>query len=215
MGNQQTFGKSRIQSAYKAIKDRIYCSVIRPLVVSHNTPDYDALGVALGLGVGLGAPLGSHMLFLGLLRLIFKFNVVVAFGFTFVVNPINAVPLYYGYYLLGSYALGEPASLSFDNFRKTVAPVMNSEYFWESMSTFFRLSGAVLLRWLTAGISLAVVIGALGYTVTYSIQKKRLHRTAARLGLEYRNLVAKLGARDSTRGLASQDKGDIHISNRL
>jgi uncharacterized protein (DUF2062 family) len=197
MDNRQVGRWTGIGNRYRAFKDKIYSNVIQPLVASRNTPHYDALGVALGLVVGLGAPLGSHMLVLGLLRLGLKFNVIVAFGFTFVINPLNAVPIYYGYYLLGSFVLGEPASLNFENFRKTISPVMESEYFWESMLTFFRLSGAILLRWLTAAISLAITFGALAYALTYSIQRKRLHKAALRLGLEYHNLVAKLHTNDS------------------
>jgi len=197
MDDRRVKTETRIRNGYRLLRNKIYDNFVQPLVASRNTPHYDALGVALGLVVGLGAPLGSHMLVLGLLRLAFRFNVIIAFGFTFVVNPLNAIPVYYGYYLLGSFALGEPASLNFESFRKTVTPVMESEYFWESMLTFFRLSGAILLRLLTAAISLAIVFGVLGYAMTYSIQRKRLHKAAIKLGLEYQNLVAKLRTNDS------------------
>ncbi|MDA8405682.1 MAG: DUF2062 domain-containing protein [Deltaproteobacteria bacterium] len=205
MDNQQAGGWTGIGSRYRAIKNKIYCSVIQPLVASRNTPHHDALGVALGLIVGLGAPLGSHMLVLGLMRLGFKFNVIVAFGFTFVINPLNAVPMYYGYYLLGSFVVGEPASLNFEDFRKTISPVMDSEYFWESMLTFFRLSSAIFFRWLMAAISLAITFGTLAYGTTYYIQRKRLHKAALRLGLEYRNLVERLQTNGSESDASGQD----------
>lgn len=211
MGDRQAGKWSGIGSRYRAIKAKIYGNVIQPLVASRNTPHHDALGVALGLVVGLGAPLGSHMVVLGLLRLGLKFNVIVAFGFTFVINPLNAVPMYYGYYLLGSFMLGEPASLNFENFRKTIGPVMESEYFWDSMLTFFRLSSAIFFRWLMAAISLAITFGTLAYGTTYYIQRKRLHKAALRLGLEYRNLVERLHTNDSESDVSDKDEDRVHF----
>ena len=198
MDDLQTINEreSWIKSSYKALRDKIYFNIAQPLIASRNTPHYDALGVSVGLFVGLGAPLGSHMLILGLLRLVFKFNVIVAFGFTFVINPLDAIPMYYGYYLLGSLALGERVSLSFETFRKTMTPVLESQYFWESILTFFRLGEAIFLRWLTAAICLSVTFGILAYALTYFIQRKRLCRVAKNLSQEYQHLVMKLHSSD-------------------
>ena len=192
MNDPQSVRKVGSRLSYKTLKIKIYEGVIQPLVYLRNTPHYDAFGVAVGLVVGLGAPLGSHMLFLGLMRLVQRFNVVVAFGFTFVVNPLNAIPMYYGYYLLGSFVMGKPAVLSFENFRMTMDPIMKSEYFWESIVTFFQLSASILARWLTSAILLAVLFGVLGYAITYLIQRKRLIKKALKMGLEYKSLVKNL-----------------------
>jgi uncharacterized protein len=182
-----------IKRGYRNLRKNIYNYVIHPLVGSINSPHYDALGVSLGLIVGLGAPLGSHMLLLGALRLLFKFNVMVAFGFTFVVNPLNAIPLYYGYYMLGSFLTGESASLSFENFTSAMSPVMESAYFWETMLTFFHLGEMIVRRWIVAAIFLGVLFGVSGYVATYLIQRNRLRKSLMKLSLEYRKLATKSG----------------------
>ncbi|MFA6220909.1 MAG: DUF2062 domain-containing protein [Desulfomonilaceae bacterium] len=207
MNDPQSVRKVGSRLSYKTLKIKIYEGVIQPLVYSRNTPHYDAFGVAVGLVVGLGAPLGSHMLFLGLMRLVQRFNVVVAFGFTFVVNPLNAIPMYYGYYLLGSFVMGKPAVLSFENFRMTMDPVMESEYFWGSIVTFFQLSASILARWLTSAILLAVLFGVLGYAITYLIQRKRLIKKAVKMGLEYKSLVENLKASGRNPELSAQKAG--------
>ena len=213
MTDPQSVRKVESRLSYKTLKIKIYEGVIQPLVHSRNTPHYDAFGVAVGLVVGLGAPLGSHMLFLGLMRLVQRFNVVVAFGFTFVVNPLNAIPMYYGYYLLGSFVMGKPAVLSFENFRMTMDPIMESEYFWESIVTFFQLSASILARWLTSAILLAVLFGVLGYAITYLIQRKRLIKRAVKMGLEYKSLVENLKVSGRNSELSSQKTGSEYSEN--
>lgn len=180
-----------LKKRYWDLQTKIYDHVIYPLVGSRNSPHYDALGVSFGLMVGLGAPLGSHMIVLGALRLLFKFNVIVAFGFTFVVNPLNAVPLYYGYYLLGSFLMGESASLSLENFRSAMNPVLESDHIWESMSAFFHLGETIVRRWLVAALTVGILSGVLGYATTYLIQRKRLHKSLVKLSLEYKKLATK------------------------
>ncbi|MGC8658633.1 MAG: hypothetical protein ACP5U1_06120, partial [Desulfomonilaceae bacterium] len=90
----------------------------------------------------------------------------------------------------------EKVSLSFENFRKIMTPVMESEYFWQSLMTFFRLGEAIFLRWLTAAIFLSISLGIVAYLVTYLIQKKRLYRVARNLSDEYQNLALGLHTAD-------------------
>ncbi len=196
----------RLKKRYWIFQKRIYDYVIHPLVGSRNSPHYDALGVSLGLIVGFSAPLGSHMLFLGALRLLFKFNVMVAFGFTFVVNPLNAIPVYYGYYVLGSLLIGDSASLSFENFRSAMNPVIESNHFWEEMLAFFMLGERIVRRWLVAALLLGIFFGVLGYVTTYLIQRKRLQKSLIRLSQEYKKLT--------TRSVSSNSQNDtsIHVS---
>jgi uncharacterized protein (DUF2062 family) len=146
------------------------------------------------------------MLFLGALRLLFKFNVMVAFGFTFVVNPLNAIPVYYGYYVLGSLLIGDSASLSFENFRSAMNPVIESNHFWEEMLAFFMLGERIVRRWLVAALLLGIFFGVLGYVTTYLIQRKRLQKSLIRLSQEYKKLT--------TRSVSSNSQNDtsIHVS---
>ena len=182
---------------FRDIRGKVYDYVIKPLAGSRNSPHHDALGVSLGLIVGFGAPLGSHMLILGIARLIFKFNFMVAFGFTFVVNPFTVIPLYYGYYLLGSFLLGESPSLSFENFKSAMGPVMETDHFWETVLAFFHLGEMIVRRWLVAAAFVGVLTGGLGYVATYIVQKRRCFKSVVKLSEEYKKLASKSSVSNS------------------
>lgn len=170
----------------------LYGSFIEPLVRSRNTPNRDALGVSLGLIVGFIVPVGGQLLMLTLLRLVFRFNYLAAVGFSLVSNPFDAIPMYYGYYHLGSYLLGKPAAIDFSVFRNLMNSVMDKAYFWEGICAFTALSGEILERWLTSAIFLSVIFGSLGYAITLRIQKSRCRKAARRMGMEYEAFLQHL-----------------------
>jgi uncharacterized protein len=172
-------------SLWRRLVRFLYGSFIEPLVASRNTPTHDARGVSLGLFIGFIVPVGGQLLMLTLLRMAIRFNYVAAVGFSLVSNPFDMIPMYYGYYCLGSYILGKPASLDFSVFRCLMNPVMNKAYFWEAFSAFTALGGEILERWLVSALVLSFVFGPLGYLVTYEIQKRRGRKAAERLGMEY------------------------------
>ncbi len=166
---------------------------IEPLLSSRNSPHFDALGVSLGLVIGFLIPVGGQLACLGLLRFAMRFNVVVAAAFTLVSNPFNMIPLYYGYYLLGSLVIGQPEQkLDFTSFEAIMNPIMNADYFWESLEAFMNLSQAFLLRWLVAAVILSVVFGFSGYIVAYRIQKRRIMSAAEVTDRKYHSLTEKL-----------------------
>ena len=167
-------------------------SVVDPLVFSRHSPRYDATGVSLGFVVGFGVPMGGHVLGLGLLRLAVRFNIILAFAVSSVVNPFNIIPLYYGYYWLGSLVLGRPVAMNFEVFQRIMNPVLDKAYFWEVHAAFIQLGWEILVRWAVAAAILAVVSGALGYVVTYRIQKKRCMGKAQMLGIQYEKYLEEL-----------------------
>lgn len=170
----------------------LYASFIEPLVASKNTPKHDARGVSLGLFIGLIVPVGGQLLMLTLLRMAIRFNYVAAVGFSLVSNPFDMIPMYYGYYCLGSFILGKPASLDFSVFRCIMNPVMDKAYFWEAFGAFTALGGEILERWLVSALVLSFVFGPLGYIVTYEIQKRRGRKAAEKLGMEYEAFLEHL-----------------------
>jgi uncharacterized protein len=93
---------------------------------SSNPPWFDARGIAVGLAVGFGLPIGTQMVCLGALRLIFRFNSLLAFAFTWVNNPITLIPMYYGYYCLGSMMLGKPVIINLHAFREAMKPIVEA-----------------------------------------------------------------------------------------
>jgi|SRR5271157_4032401 len=167
-------------------------NVVDPLVFSRHPPWFDAAGVSLGFVIGFAVPMGGHFLSLGLLRLLFRFNFVLAFAFTSVVNPFNIIPLYYGYYWLGSLVLGRPVAMNFEVFQRIMNPVLDKAYFWEVHAAFIQLGWEILARWSVAAAILAAVSGALGYVITYRIQKKRCMRKAQMLGIQYEKYLERL-----------------------
>ena len=176
-------------------RDIIRENVVDPLVFSRHPPRFDAVGVCVGFVIGFGVPMGGHILSLGFLRLIFRFNFILAFAFSSVVNPFDIVPLYYGYYWLGSLVLGRPVSMKFEVFRRLMNPVLETASFWEVHSALIQLGCEIFMRWALAAAILAAITGALGYLVTFRIQKKRCMRKAQMLGIQYERYVEELEAR--------------------
>ncbi|MBI5248479.1 MAG: DUF2062 domain-containing protein [Desulfomonile tiedjei] len=174
------------------IKKSFYHNVVEPLVSSKNPPGFDARGVAFGLIIGFLAPIGTHLIALGLLRVVSRFHLGIAFAFTFVTNPLNAIPVYYAYYYMGSLILGDPEILEFERFRSLLSPLLDRTYFWEAASAFGTLGYEILLRWAVSAVILSVVFGTLGYVITYRIQAKRCRRAAARMGINYEHYLEQL-----------------------
>lgn len=176
----------------KRFSQKLYENFVEPLASSKNPPWYDARGVSVGLVVGFGVPVGGHAAALVLLRFFFRYPFFVAFAFTFVGNPLSMVPMYYGYYCIGSYILGKPISMDFTVFEKLMHPVMNKTYFWEAMSAFGELGKEVLVRWSIAAVLLAAIFGLLGYFLTLSIQRNRCRKVAEKLGMQYETYLKRM-----------------------
>lgn len=152
---------------------------VDPFVSSNNPPWFDARGVAMGLFVGLGVPVGAQMLMLGLSRLLFRFNAALAFAFSCVNNPVSVIPMYYGYYCLGSRILGKPITVSASGFRAMLRPVTQADYFWESVHSFAYLGKDILVRWSLGAVVVASVVAILGGLVCYNVRRVHCGRAKA------------------------------------
>jgi uncharacterized protein (DUF2062 family) len=165
---------------------------VEPLVYSSCPPWYDARGVSLGLIIGFLVPVGGQLLALAGLRVLIRFNYIVAAVFTLVSNPLNMAPLYYGYYCLGSLILGRCMALDYCLFEKLMNPIMDKSYFWEAFAAFMGLGREILVRWLVAAASLALVFGTVGYIATFKVQKDRCKHAAEKLGEKYEKYLEEL-----------------------
>jgi len=174
------------------LRQLIHGNFVEPLVNFRHPPWFDARGVALGLVVGFGIPVGGQIVTLGILRPFIRFNFIVAVAFTLVSNPFDMVPLYYGYYLLGSAVVGQAPAMGFERFSKLLNPIVDKDYFWEALSAFFQLSKDFLVRWSVAAALLAAVFGPIGYIVTYRVQQMRCKKMADELGVQYEKFLAEL-----------------------
>ncbi len=147
--------------------------LLQPLAVSDNPPRVDALGVALGLLVALGLPIGGHLLILGLLRTVLRFNIVVAYAFTWIINPFTVIPLYYGYYYVGSLILGGESIMGTAGFEKAMEPIIHSQHFVDALKQFVLLDLEILKRWAIMAVMVSVPVSVLGYFIAYRIQSRR------------------------------------------
>jgi uncharacterized protein (DUF2062 family) len=154
--------------------------LFEPLALSDNPPWVDARGVALGIFVALGIPVGGHTLTLGLLRLFFRYNIVVAFGFSWILNPFTVLPLYYGYYYLGSLVLGGDTIMGMHGFEQAMDPIIHSKHFVEALKQFALLDLVILERWAVTAVVVSTSSAFLGYVVSHRIlTKRRALRTAS------------------------------------
>ncbi len=180
-----------------AIGKTLHRFLVRPFRASTNPPWFDALGIAVGLFVGLGIPFGMQMVALGLLRLLFGFNSVLAFLFTWVANPVTLVPLYYGYYRLGCLLAGESVPITREAFLDLVRPLTEVSYFWQSLGRFGELGWDILVRWSLGALLVAPCVAVVAYVVAYYLLSLRLARMAQRMGLSYGELIPAI--KDKTR----------------
>ncbi len=149
---------------------------VDPFIRSQNPPWYDARGVFVGLFVGVGIPLGGQTICMGLLRLIVPFNLLVAFAFTWVNNPISVGPMYYGFYLIGSFLLHRPPVRDFHEFYLLITPILDAKHLGDACAQFLALGGDILLRWAVGSFIVATPLGLTGYFLSLRIQTSRAQK---------------------------------------
>ncbi|MCA1961241.1 MAG: DUF2062 domain-containing protein [Desulfomonile sp.] len=180
-------------------RGRLHRVFVQPFVSSPHPPWFDARGVAIGLAISLGCPVGAQMMTLGVMRLIVRFNILIAFAVSWVMNPFTFVPIYYGYYRLGSVLLHRPEVMTLEAFRSLIAPLMAGAHFWETFRSFVALGWEFVLRWAAGAVVVTPIATILGYAAGYYLQQQRCKRRARKLGVSYGRLVRdmemKRGAR--------------------
>ena len=90
------------------VRKTVYDYFLMPLILSRNPPWFDARGVSLGFVAGFIMPIGGQLLLIGILRMLLKFNTLLAISFSLISNPFTVIPLYRGYYSVGSLFVGNP-----------------------------------------------------------------------------------------------------------
>jgi uncharacterized protein len=161
----------------------IHRHIVAPLKESTEPPWFDARGVAVGLIIGFIIPVGGQLVLITCLRLVMRFNTLLAVGFSLVSNPLNFLPLYYGYYLLGSCIVGASPRVSREAFDTMMLAVADSGHFGESWAAFLNLGSDILVRWFIAAVLLGVTSSIVGYLVTYWVKARMLKRRAEKASI--------------------------------
>jgi uncharacterized protein len=155
------------------VRKALYEHLVVPLVVSKDPPWFDARGAAVGFFIALGFPLGSHTVSMVLLRLVFRFNLIIAYAFSWILNPFTIVPIYYGAYKLGGLILGRSEDVDIEGFRQSISPLLHSKHFLASLKAFVETDLVILERWAVGAVCIAAVTALIGYFVVHWVQTKR------------------------------------------
>ncbi|MGC8659555.1 MAG: DUF2062 domain-containing protein [Desulfomonilaceae bacterium] len=147
-----------------------------PLIRSQHPPWYDARGVFVGLFIGASFPLGTQTICMGVVRLFVKFNLLIAFAFSCVNNPVSVGPLYYLFYLTGSFFLERPAVKNFHEFYLLISPILQARHYEDALRQFLDLSGDILLRWAMGSVTISIPLALIGYFVSLRIQTCRARK---------------------------------------
>lgn len=177
---------------------------VQPFVSSPHPPWFDARGVAIGLAISLGCPVGAQMVTLGATRLIIQFNLVIAFAVSWVMNPFTFVPIYYGYYRLGSVLLNRSETMTLEAFRGLMVPLMGGAHFWETFRSFLALGWEFVLRWAAGAVVVTPIAAVLGYVAGYYLQQNRCKRRARKLGVSYDRLLRDMEMKRAARRADSE-----------
>ncbi len=119
------------------------------------------------------------MLIMGTLRLVFRFNFLIAFAFSWIINPFTILPIYYADYWLGSLLLAQPEVLTTSGFGEQVGPIIHSKHFVESLKAFLFMDLHIMKLWALGAFSVATVSSILVYLATLWLQRRRRTRRSA------------------------------------
>jgi len=157
--------RSRISEGLPA-KGTSVRTKIRMLILSDNSPDHIALGVAIGIFIACSPFLGIHTVASLGFALLFRASRLAAVLGTLVNNPITMAFIYLLEIKIGSWVLGYSLSMP--------------EGLWNDFVELFSLGRQVLLSIMTGFVILGIVSAAAAYfltrTAVISIRKKRAHK---------------------------------------
>jgi uncharacterized protein len=145
------------RKSYRLVKKYILL-----IIRSNDTPHHIALGVAIGLCCGVAIPLGQMLLAI-LLAFIFKANKVFAVAATFISNPYTSPIIYPFFCYLGAKIIG--VELTFAEIQKFVHDMISS-FSW---SNLLNMGTNLLVCYLVGGILIGLILGVVGYFVTYRL----------------------------------------------
>lgn len=148
----------------------MHARFIQPMLSVQTSLHSVSLGVSLGLFVGLTPTVGIQMLVVIVIGTLIKANRIVAVAWVWISNPVTMIPMYYGYYWLGTQVLGWKL-LVYSDFASRFES-FGREGFVAALKELWDL-GTVIFEPLVIGSLLTATLGAiLGYPVTYLLLRR-------------------------------------------
>jgi uncharacterized protein len=149
---------------------------------SNNTPHHIALGVAIGLCCGVAIPIGQMLLAI-LLAYLFNCSKFFAIAATFISNPYTTPIIYPIFCYIGAKILG--INLTLTQIKKYLHEIVTA-FSWEKL---FDMGSDLLLSYLIGGILIGLILGIIGYFVTYRILI--VHKKIKKVRLKKKNIKNK------------------------
>ena len=135
---------------------------------TNGSPHKIALAVAIGFFVGCIVPIGvwGQTIVAILLAVKFKTNPGIAYAATWISNPYSVVIMYPVYCYVGAKIIG--SSMSFSQIKVIFVNVFHNF----SLHAIMNLGAQLALSYIVGAFLFAIVIGPLGYYITYLLLKK-------------------------------------------
>ena len=178
-----------------SLREHRWLRIFVPLFDDPNLLHFNRRSIAAGVFCGVLAafiPLPVQMFAAVILAVIFRGNLAVAVGFTWVSNPLTYIPIYYFCFLVGEFIMGSPTDAAGNevaiNIKGLIADVFAGDF--SHLMTFFVTSGAQLLLGcfliglLSAGISYFLVGYLWRAHVAKSWRVRRLARKQKKLAAQ-------------------------------
>lgn len=135
--------------------------IVKPLRQVQGSPSSIARGATMGVFVALTPTVGLQMAIVAVLGIPLRANIPLAVAVVWISNPFTVVPMYFGYYWLGTATLGVPTR-SYAELKALFGSLLQVE----SVGQTFRVLGWEVAMPMSVGSALIATVGAL---VTYPL----------------------------------------------
>jgi uncharacterized protein len=160
-----------------------------PMQRSHHPAEFAARGTALGVALAFTPTIGLHILIASTLWAVtarserWHFSLILAIAWTWLSNPLTALPIYYALYVTGQLMLGHLNDLSgYADFITLWSNLTAGDHsLWQDVKL---MAGLLLEDWGLAmavgSIPWAIITGGLGYALSLRFIRAYRHERAVR-----------------------------------
>jgi len=157
---------------------------IKPIFTIHGTPHSIALGVSMGMFVALTPTVGLQMLICVVIGSFIRANRIIAVILCWISNPITFIPMYYGYYWLGSKILGVKI-WTFSNFSERMNDIISTGKQFGYSAILKQLGSEAVLPLWVGSLIIAVVVSLPLYPLVLRVLKEHRRKNGLDEGTGY------------------------------